>query len=497
MRAAALVAVFALAVLYHAADAFLLPMVAAAFLASWPRRRAAALGGAAAALAIPLTVYILFFRDVGLRPFIETSADVAVGGGSGLTGLLNALFQNGLSRLAGFPAETGAALASMPPAAAAAGAALWLAAFAGLWTQRRRLDSVARGQAAALAAGWAGFTTVNLFWPGGAFFYGPPLALLIGLLTLAAGPAWRALAPRARLRLAGVVAAAALAFGRRNVDAGLLPQSRLENNPGYKIAAFVGKNTLPSSWIIISGFGLPNAKVYLGSVAHRSRDVLEYYFAGQPKDAALARIGAAVERLTNFGVPIYVLSDLAEDGAALKEMRRRWGVEPGEVQEVFGAGTLLQTARSAEVRVYLFLPRARRPELFSGLSYSILTEPPESPFFMEAVSAAEQLSARMSSAERRRAVDLLRARRWGFDMMFEAFSPLLNAESRSAAELRRARFAELQKTAEFRLRVGDVYNILGMKEEALAAWTKAQKLSGDADLLRKIEAYRRLPPPGT
>jgi|GEM_PF-4792732 len=492
-RAAALIAVFALAVLYHAADVFLLPLVAAAAWAAEPSRPGAALALAAAALGLPLAVYAAAFGGVGLRPFLEKSTEVHVASGSFLAGLAASFWSGGVLRLPGLAAETGAALTPLPPlAAGAAGAALWLAAAAGLWSQRSRLESAGRGQAAALAAGWAGFTTVNVFWPGGQFFYGPPLVLLFGLLALAAGPAWRALAARARLRLAGALAAGALALGWRGVDAGLLPQSRIENNAGYKIATFVGENTVQSSWIVISGLALPNAKVYLPRFANRSREVLEYYLAGQPKADALRRIGAFVARQTSLGVPIYLLSDLVEDGPAREGMRRLWGVEPGEIQQAFGSGTIFGIARSPEVSVYLFLPSAHRPELFAGLAYSILTEPPPTARFKESVAAAKQLAGEMTPAERRRAAELLRAKHWGFDLLFEAFSPSMGPESRSRTEENRAHFADWQKTPEFWLRVGNVYNILGLKDDTLAAWIKAQELSGDAELLKKIEAYRRL-----
>jgi hypothetical protein len=493
-RAAALFAAYALATLFHAADAFLLPLIGTAMLVAWPRRRAAALGAAAAALGLPLSAYAVFFGGVGLRNFFEKSTEVHVASGGYFSGLLRTFFGAGLAQLPGFAAQTGAALTPLPDGlATAAGAGLWLAAAGAFWTQRAKLDATASAQAAALAAGWAGFSVVNLFWYGGSFFYGPPLAFLFGLIALAAGPTWRALASPARLRLTGAVAAGALVLGWRGVDAGLLPQSRIENNPGYKIAVFVGQHTVPSSYVVISGLGLPNAKVYLPRFAQRTREVLEYYVLGHPKVEALARIRGFVERQTSLGVPLYLLSDLVEDGPARRDMRASWGIEPYEIQQAFGAGTLYGILRSPEVAVYLFIPQARRPELFTGLGYSILTLPAGSAPLRESIGAAKRLASEMSPPERRRAAQIMRERDWGFDLMFEAFSPAMDPESLKRTEGRRADFAALQKLPDFWLRAGNLDNILGLRDLAIADWTKAQKISGNLELLKKIEDYRRMP----
>ncbi len=46
------------------------------------------------------------------------------------------------------------------------------------------LDGERRGAAVVIGLAWAGFTAVNLFWPGGLFFYVPPHACALALLAL-------------------------------------------------------------------------------------------------------------------------------------------------------------------------------------------------------------------------------------------------------------------------------------------------------------------------
>lgn len=493
-RAAAAAACFAAGAAFHAADLFLFPAVAGAFWTAWPRRRAAALAGAAGAAALVGVPYLLAFRHEGLRGFAASAADFH-GGGGGFWGALAERFWTGgglgpAGRAVLVWRETGLALTPMPaPAALAAGLALWAAALAGTASAWRGLDAARRGGALAVLLAWAGFTAVNAFWPGGLFFYVPPLACALALAALAAGPALGRPAPRTRRGVLGVVFGAALALGAWNVRAHLVPQSRLESNAGYRQAMYVGAHTVPSSWIVITGLGFSNAKAYLPGFARRTREVLEFYFSRAPKEAALAEISAFVRRQTAHGIPIYFLSDLAEGGAEA-DMRRLWGVELGDVQQAFGPGRVVRVAASPLERVYLFVPRDRQPELFAVLGFSVLGES-DMTLVSESAVALKEIAAEMSPAERRRAAELMRTRNWGFDMLWEGFSPYMSPESRAATKERLARFAEYQKTADFWLRTGNLYKFLGLKGDAIAAWSRAQKISGDASLLKDIEAYRK------
>jgi hypothetical protein len=99
----------------------------------------------------------------------------------------------------------------------------------------------------------------------------------------------------------------------------------------------------------------------------------------------------------------------------------------------------------------------------------------------------------MTPAERREASSILRRSNWGFDLIMAGFRPVMSEASRKAAEERRARFAEFQKTPDFWLRAGNLHKYLGLKAETVEFWSRAQALSGDAQLAAQIEAFRRAP----
>ncbi|MFI5361521.1 MAG: hypothetical protein ACHQ49_06085 [Elusimicrobiota bacterium] len=496
--AALAVGAAALGALFHAADAFLFPAAAAALWLAFPKRRAAALSGAAAAPVLIVAAYALAFGSGGLREFFGAATDFRRGYDAGFWPMLFAKFWTASGappwvRLTAFFRDIGGSLAPMPGALALpAGLALGLGAGAALFRARPRLDSTRRAQAVVLGTCWAGFATVNIFWPGGWFFHVPDHACALALLALAAGPSWAEARSAARRLVLGAAALAGLATACWTVRSGLVPASRIENNPGYRTALFVGAHTEASSFVVVSGLGFANSKVYLPKFAHRTREVLEYYFDRNPKDAALREFAGFSARLGALGIPMYLLSDLAETPGAYPGLKDRFGVSAAEIEDAMGPGRVVRVAAGPDERVYLFVPRAHRPELFAVLGYSLLTDDDRTRLG-ESVAAITEIARGMSPAERRRAGVLMREKNWGFDLLWEGFAPIMSAESAAAAREHARTFAEFRKTPDFWLRAGNLYGILGLKAETVDAWTRAQKMSGDGRLLKRIEEFKKSP----
>jgi hypothetical protein len=492
-RAAALILAAAMSALFHIADVFVLPAAALALWLAFPKRRAAAAAGAAGAAALVAVPFLLAFG--GLQDFLKQADFHHAAGGGFWSGVGSDLWGSGgfipFARLVNLWSETGQALTTMPSGAAiAAGLTLWAAAGLAAWNAWPRLDAPRRAMAKIVALTWAGYTVVNLFWLGGVFFYVPPHACALLLLCLWLGTRPMPLEGRRKV-LAGLAAAGA-ALGAWNAYAGLLPQSRLENNPGYSRAMFVGAHTEPASVVIISGFGFANSKVYLPNFAHRSREVLELYFNGAPKDQALRQFSDQIAVYSKSGIPMYLLSDLAEPSHVAAEMKSLWDVDIGEVERAFGDGRMIKTATSPEERIYLFVPKGREAELFAVLGYNVLVEN-DAARLAETAAALKELAREMSPAERRRAAGLLRAKNWGFDLLWDGFSQGMSLESVNAARARAETFAAYTQTAPFWQRAGNLYLLLNLKPEALGAWSRSEKLSGDAGLRRDIELLRRAP----
>jgi hypothetical protein len=320
------------------------------------------------------------------------------------------------------------------------------------------------------------------------FFAPVPLAALLALLALAGSERLRALAAAERRKLLGTLYSAALVLAFRNAEAGLLPQSRLENNKGYAQAMFVRDHTVPSSWIVISGLGLDNAKVYLPNFAQRARDVLEYYFDRRSKENALVMLKGFISQQTGSGVPVYLLSDLVESAFVHEEMRRRWGVTMRDIQGAFGPGDVILMAKGP-VNVYLFAPKQRLPELFTVLGYSVLTENDKTRL-NESVTALKEIASLMPPAERVRAARLMRETGWGFMLLWQGFSPYMSPENKKGTQARAERFAAFQKTADFHLRVGNLYKFLGQREDVIRMWTKAYELSKDPGVKKDLDAFK-------
>lgn len=492
--AAWLVAAYAAAVLFHAANAFLLPALVLALWFAFPEKRPYVAAGTCAAGAAIVIPYLAAFAGTDLRSFFSVATDFHAAQGAGFWSGLAAnylfgdqsLFARGILILR----ETGLAVAQMPQAAALIlGIGIWSGTAAAAWNFWPALDAPRKKTVLVLAAAWIGYSIVNAFWPGGLFFYVPPHAFAILILAAAGGVSWQTLNAGIQRQIMG--AATALIAGLLFITTrwGLLPQSKIENNAGVRDAIFIGDHTEPASWIVISGLGLTNAKAYIPKFAHRTREILELYFNHLPKEVALSRISGFVESQTAHGIPIYLLSDLVEAGDAQNAMKKLWDVGPADIESAFGPGRVVALAGSPTVNVYLYVPKRHQPELFVVLGYSVLSET-DMRRLPESVNALKEIAREMPESERRRAVALIQEKNWGFDLLMEGFAPVMSAESVAAAHDRRDRFEAWKKTPEFWLRAGNLYDLLGQKKETLDAWTKAEQMTGDKDLSQAIEKYR-------
>ena len=497
VRAALAVGTVTLGALFHAADAFLFPAAGLALWLAFPKRRSLVLAGAAMGPVVLVVAYLFAFNSIGLRGFFAKATDIHAVSSSGFWSNLFGTFldRGGITiwgRLVQVWRETGDSLTPMSGNFnLVAGLALWMMTSVMLVRAWPRLDKTRCAQAAVLGMAWAGFLLVNAFWLGGVFFYVPGLACALGILALSAEPSWAGLAIRTRRFMFGTLTLLGLGLGSWNFRMGLKPQSRIENNTGYRQAIFVGAHTEPASWVIISGLGFANSKVYLPTFAHRRRQVLEYFFNQNPKDVALRQLTDFCKDVARHGIPMYLLSDLADSPGAFPVLMRIFGVSREEVYRAFGPGRFMLVAAGSEERVYLFVPRDHRPELFVALGYAVLTGDDQQQL-AESVRAIEAITREMSPAERRRASELMRKKNWGFDLIFEGSLSSMNAESLAANKILAERFANYQRTAAFWQRAGNLYAILGQKRETIDAWTRAVQLSGDADLLKRVKELKRL-----
>jgi hypothetical protein len=496
----ALSGAFAAAVLVHAATVCLAPVAAAALWLSPGRRgfRRLAWAGAAAGAAVAVP-YLAAFRLLDLSSlfafFLKATEFYGPAGSSSWGGIVKHFFTGGgLSlgrRLALVLQLLSSSLVASPwPAWAQtlAGvplAACLAAAFVAAW---RSADD--RKAALLLLLGGLGFVILDSLWQGGLFFWAAPWASFLALAGLALRrPAAASPGFRKGLLLGGGVLAAAL--GAWNLGAGIIPQSRLENNTGYKRTMFVRDHTTASSWIVISGLGYANSKVYLPYCAHRSREVLEYYLLGSPKEEALRRFAEFLKGNIDRGIPLYLLSDLVEDQAVLAEIERVWGVSQAEISACFGPGQVLPVAQQDPgFRVFIFMPRDRMDRLFAVLSYTVLTEQ-DGPRLQEFAALLKRFARDMTPPQRRQAAAVLKESGFGAFLLWEGFSKFMNPESQRRAEQRIKSFQAYQQTSNFHLRLGNIYGFLGLKGEVRREWGEAYRITPDPGLAADIKALGR------
>ncbi|MBI3552182.1 MAG: hypothetical protein HY077_06665 [Elusimicrobia bacterium] len=483
-------------VLFHAADAALVPMAAAAVWAAWRGRRGRPAWWLAPALALGVAApYALAFRLGDARSlfaFFSEAADVHATSGGGWSHLLGFFAGRGLP-VADVLAASLLAVAACPwaarlPAVAGGGALAASLLGASVWLWRRR--PARRAQLVILAL-WGGlFVVLDAFWHGGVYFWTVPCAAGIAVLALAAREAFES-GPGLRppTLCAGALAVACL--GAWNFGEGILPQSKLENNVGYQRSLFVRDHTVASSWIILSGLGFPNAKVYLPYFAHRTREVLEYYLDRYPRLRALGLFSEFVRRNHQAGVPLYLLSDMVDDQAVIDKVQKTWGVSQQDVRNCFGPGRLLLMAQQDPLfRIFLFVPAEHADLLFAALSYSVLTES-EMTRLKETAWALQEIGRGMSQSERRAVPRVMKETDYGAQLLYRGFVAYMNPESERAARERMKRYDQWQKTPDFHLRLGNLYQYLGLADEVRREWTIAYEGSRDPEVLANIKKLPR------
>lgn len=471
--AGGLAAAFVGAVLLHAANVALAPLCLTAAYLAGRKRKSVWLAAPAAAILIAAGYAAAFGTRALTDPFgflghatEQSSLSSLAASGGGLA-----------HRLEHLASSVGEAFlgAKLPQAGRAAAGLLLL--LGGAAAARAALRKNREG--ALLLLAWAGgVVALELLWLGGQFFWAAPAAALLGLgaIALAADSA--------------ALLAAPVLLGAWNLFATILPQSKLENNVGYARSVFVREHTVPSSWVVVSGLGFPNQKVYLPYFARRSREVLEFYLNRAPKVEALERFSAFVRSNVERGIPLYLLPDLVDDPVSLRQVSERWGVSPQDIRDAFGPGALVEIARQdASFRILLFVPERAPERLFAVLGYSVLTESDPSRL-QETARALKRIAQLMTPRQREAAARVMRESDYGSRLLLEGFSQYMSPESRAAAEERLLRFAEYRKTADFHLRLGNILRYLGQTREVRGAWRRAYELSGDTSLLEQIKALK-------
>ncbi len=447
LRAFSLTAIWLISFLFHSANAALVPAVAAALCLATPsrRHRTFLVPSAVMVLAAALVVFQILnihtseellrylaidFGGPRLAEKVPNWSALIVsffhGGGAGIKTLLeqslDCLFSSLL--ICHLPLPMKAAAGALMAAGGAAVAAL-------AW---RRLDTIQRRAATIFAVAGLGMASLSTFWPGGIFFWTFPLAALMALTSLCGAKLLEDANNRHRRRILGAAAGMALAAGAWNLHAGIRPQSRIENNAGHARALFVRDHTLATSWVVISGLGFGNSKVYLTQFARRSNRALEYFLDSGPKALALAKFKAFLQDAVAHGLPLYALSDLIDDPAVAKNIRSLWGVTPEEVKACFGSGEFrLISTYDANLKLYLFIPDDRRELLFSGLTFNVL-DMNDLEHIREASSVMRRLAAEMTPAQRRRTAAILKESRYGALTSLAGMSPYLDASTRPQAE---------------------------------------------------------------
>jgi len=471
-RVAALGLAWTGAVLFHAANAVLMPMAAAALWLSAGPRRAKFL---AAALAMALAVcgaYAWAFHIRGpssLLAFLWAATEFSsTGEVSGMGSLLwSFFFREGLSPLSWTTLtlrQLSSSLVFCSSSAAwpvLAGALLCAALAVALKAAWPSLDRNQR-LAAGLVALWGlSFVFLDVFWRGGPFFWGPPAASFLALAALSWTRHMEAGARRAAL---GLGACLVLAAGAWNLEAGIRPQSRLENNEGYRKAMFVKGHTVSVCWVATSGLGFGNSKVYLTKFAKRSTRALEHYLRAGPKAEALTRFRNFLQNVMRHGLPLYALSDLIEDQAVQDQFRKVWGVTPEEVRACFGPGRFVPIAAyDQKLRILLFVPQSHREALFAGLAFNVLymRDPLRT---REVAGVMERLGTEMTPESRRRTASLLEESRYGALLVFAGMSPYLDEQTRRHAQEVTRQFMQ-SPTPEARVALSTIYRHLGVDRE--------------------------------
>jgi len=149
------------------------------------------------------------------------------------------------------------------------------------------------------------------FWIPGTMEYKIPALVPLLLLTVVS---------LSRLKpLAGHLAGISLVSGLFliNLFLGIMPQSAIEKNTNYQVAAAIGRSTPANAQILITGRfeGYGYGKIYIPYFAGREVVILDWLLG---KGHSLPEIHSQLGKRSASGQPLYTLDEIALGGKALK-----------------------------------------------------------------------------------------------------------------------------------------------------------------------------------
>jgi len=487
-----------IAVLFHAANIVLVPMAAAACYVAWRRganwrMMIVVLVLSVSAIGIPYSMVFGVKDAASFFSFLTAATDVHDSGKIGSVTGIASYFLNRDSPLAVLPTAAFLATAAypwtgiLPTVVGVLGALAVTAMAAVLW--RRSPD--ARALIALVGLWGGGFVLLDAIWHGWVFFWSIPCAAALAVALMALAELTTRRPDLRRPTLAGV-AAITLVLGAWNLCEGIIPQSRLENNVGYQRSLYVRDHTLPSGWVILSGSGFPNAKVYLPYFAQRNREALEFYLDVHPKQQALAEFSRFIAGNAHFGIPLYLLSDMVEDNSVFEMMEKRWHVSKAEIEGCFGPGHLYEVSRQDPTfGIFLFVPKHEAPLLVAVLTYSLITET-EAARMHETVSLLKKIANDMPADQRRALPRVMKDSDYGVRPLMDGFVTYMSASEKSRAlAAEKIRFFDgLQKVPDFHRQIGNIYAMFGLYGEARREWLVDYQATRDP---RVAASLARLP----
>ncbi|MFI5348165.1 MAG: hypothetical protein ACHQ2Z_01355 [Elusimicrobiota bacterium] len=426
-RAASLVAIWILSVFFHLANGVLLPVVAAALWLATPPERRLRFVLPILCFAVPAGLIGCWMTGIhgpgALPAFVIAQLPF-------FTEKNHDSFRQIAQFLEGF---SSAFLAGRFDAAWRLAIGVLLCAGLAAATLVRHNASQRRAATIFFFGGSA--TALLLFLYNSSSYLWPPcLAALLAFGALNWSISLKGSSPARRRLQLSLAAALVFGVGGWNAWSGVRPRGQIENNPDYSRALFVRDHTLSTSWVMISGLGFSNSKVYLTQFARRSNRAFEYFLGSAPKASALAGFKSFIQDAIDHGLPVYALSDLIDDPAVQEEILKLWGVTPEEVKACFGPGEFrLIASYDANLRIYLFVPADRRDLLFAGLTFNVL-DMNDLSHVQEIAPVLRQLAAEMTPAQRRHTAALLKETRYGALTSLAGISPSLDAASRPQAE---------------------------------------------------------------
>lgn len=483
-----LCAAFIAAVLFHSVNIVLLPMVLFALRAGSSKAAQSTLWGAAALITAGVTVpFLIAFKiwnSASLRAFFVKTLELYSPGdtvsGPGLIGrIYSAEPLNLFARLSTDANALYSALVAHSPMGGFGAALICLGlAFATYVALRRAED---RRPILLVVLFGAGYALINSFWHGGEFFWAPPLAAALALVSAAAAPPLAQASPKRRREVLGWVGALAVALGGWNFKTDIQPRSILSNNLSYRYSMFVSEHAVPFSWVIISGISDSNLKSYLPYFAHRNREVVEYYFNNQSKAAGLDQLRHFIQQKVQYGIPLYLLPDLVQDKSVDDILRQRWGVSPDDLHGCFGPGHVVRVNQEADQSLFLFIPRDQTEVLFANLIFQALTA--DQRHSLEVAGVLKNVARfELPPARLRKAVDIAEHSDYGARLLWEGIFKDQNPAARSQAENDIKGFDAWQKSPEFFLRLGELYRSIGLVDDARRKWNEGYRLTHDPRL---------------